>query len=456
MQGMNMIQRKVVPGMLALALLLAGCQTPPSGPTPASTTAPPSETAIVEATPPQAPPTATVGPTATPTGVPFTEADLEGSLQVAQDFLARLATGDYRSAYGSLLSTQGQQRLADLVLGRLALSNPHISFFELLGAEPANERIAVDVVWLETFEGQGEVGTQEATIYLARQGDDILIDDVALGSYVPAATPMPPMLPKAEALSTPAVAGEEMRFRASGFQASEIVLTWMELADGTLLKPLFGTSDAQGVFEVTYAGDETRGLETGRWIWWAQALRDSTRNTGITFEVQAAPTAVPTPTTAPTRPPAQPTAAPPAAATTVATATAAPAPGVAYGAPTLLWPEPLTSRDPGSALVVEFVPVADTLAADEWYELTVIGRTLQGAVYNAGSVRGKGDACDGQYGTPCVKLIAGERFMDPFFLGGVEGRAEWYVQVVRQTGIDQFTPVSPPSESRSVILTPRP
>ena len=187
MQGMNKIKQMVVPGVLVLALLLAGCQTPPDGPTPA-----PSETATVEATPTEAPPTPTLEPPPLPTAEPVTEADLDASLDVARDFLARLSAGEYRVVYGSLLTTGGQQRLADLVLGRLALSNPHISFFELLGSQPADGRIAVDVVWRETFEGQGELGTQEATVFLARQGDQILVDDVVLGSFSPAATPVPP------------------------------------------------------------------------------------------------------------------------------------------------------------------------------------------------------------------------------------------------------------------------
>jgi hypothetical protein len=451
---MKLIKQTVVPGVLVLALLLAGCQNPPNEPTPA-----PSETATVEASPTEAPPTPTLGPTPLPTAEPVTEADLDASLDVTRDFLARLATGEYRVAYGSLLTTGGQQRLADLVLGRLALSDPHISFFELLGSQPADDRIAVDVIWRETFESQGELGTQEATVFLARQGDRILVDDVELGSYVPAATPVPPALPQAEALSSPAVAGQELRFQASGFQAGETVLVWLELADGTLLEPLFGTADSQGVLDVAYDGAETSGQAAGRWIWWAQALRDSTRNTGITFDVQPGPTATPTQppvVVAPTQAPARPTAAPVATAPPVAAATPTPAaPGTAYGAPTLLWPEPVTSRDFGSALIVEFVPVADVLAADEFYELVLVASTQTGTVYNAGSVRGKGDTCDGVYSTACVKLIANERFMDGFHLGGVEGRGEWYVQVVRQTGADQYTPVSPPSESRIVLLKPR-
>jgi hypothetical protein len=452
---MKTINQLMVPGVLVLALLLAGCQTPPNGPTPA-----PSETATVEVSPTEAPPTPTLGPTPLPTAEPVTEADLDASLDVARDFLAKLATGEYRIAYGSLLTTGGQQRLADLVLGRLALSDPHISFFELLGSQPANGRIAVDVIWRETFEGQGELGAQEATIYLARQGDRILVDDVELGSYVPAATPVPPALPRAEALSNPAIAGQELRFQASGFQAGETVLVWLELADGTLLEPFFGTADSQGILDVAYDGAETSGQSAGRWIWWAQALRDSTRNTGITFDVQPGPTATPTQppvVVAPTQPPARPTAAPAATAPPVAAAspTPAPAPGTAYGAPTLLWPEPVTSRDFGSALIVEFVPVADVLAADEFYELVLVASTQTGTVYNAGSVRGKGETCDGVYSTACVKLIANEQFMRGFHPDGVDGNGEWYVQVVRQTGADQYTPASPPSESRIVLLKPR-
>lgn len=452
MQGMKKYQSLVVPGVLVLALLLAGCQNPPSGPTPA-----PVETVTVEASPTEAPPTPTLEPTPLPAVTPFSEADLDAALDVVRDALAKLSTGDYRVVYGSLLTTAAQQQLADLVLGRLALDNPHISFFEMLGAQPAEDRIAVDVVWRETFEGQGEVGAQEATFYLTRQDDKLLVDDVQLGSYSPAATPVPPPLPKAETLTNPAVAGEDLRFRASGFQAGETVLAWLELADGALLEPTFGVTDDQGMLEVTYAGAQTLGQEAGRWIWWAQALRDSARNTGITFEVQAAPTPPPPPPTAtprPTQAPAQP--APTATAAVAVEPTATSAPSTAYGAPVLIWPEPVTSRDFGSALIVEFVPVADELAADELYELVLVSKSQQGTVFNGGSVRGRGEACTGVRNTPCVTLIADERFMRDFHPSGVEGRGEWYVQVVKQTGIEQYTPVSPPSETRVVLLKPRP
>lgn len=459
MQGMRELKQTVVPVVLVLALLLAGCQNQPGGPTPAPTSELSSETAAVVTAPPQAPPTPTSGPTATPTAQPVTEEDIDASLTVARDFLARLSTGDYRAVYGSLLTTEGQQRLADLVLGRLALANPHISYFELLGSQPAGQRVAVDVVWRETFEGQGEVGSQEATVFLARQGDQVLIDDIALGSFTPAPTPAPPPLPRAEVLSSPAVAGQEMRFRASGFQVGETVLAWLELADGTLLDPLFGVSNEEGAVEVAYPGGETSDLPAGRWIWWAQALRDSARNTGITFDVQAAAAAAPTPTAppTPTQAPARPTATPAAAAVTPVPAapTATQPPSTAYGAPTLIWPEPLTERSFGSALIVEFIPVAAELAADEFYELVVTGETEQGTIYNQGRVLGKGGACQGVRETPCVTLIADERFMDPFHRGGIDSRGEWYVQVVRQTGVDQYTPASPPSEVRVVTLKPR-
>ncbi len=444
----------VVPGVLVAALLLTACQNPPAEPTPVATLLPASETTIAQPAPPEATPTSTQAPA--PTAEPVSEADVETSLARTRDFLARLSTGDFRAAYGALLTTEGQQRLADLVLGRLALANPHISYFELLGAQPDAGRVAVNVLWRETFEGQGEVGTQEATVLLTRQGEQFLIDDMVLGSFTPAATPAPPSLPRAETLSSPAVAGQEMRFRATGFQAGETVLVWLELADGTLLEPLFGVSDSTGAIEVTYPGLETSGLADGRWIWWAQALRDSARNTGITFDVQPEQVAAaPTATQPPAQPPAQPTAtvAPVAAAPTAPPApTATATPSTAYGAPTLLWPEPLTSRNAGSALVVEFVPVTGELGPDEWYELVLVARDPAGMVYNAGSVRGKGDLCDGVYDTPCVKLIALERFMDLFYPRNGEGRGEWYIQVVRQTGPEQFVPISLPSEARVVLL----
>jgi hypothetical protein len=104
---------------------------------------------------------------------------------------------------------------------------------------------------------------------------------------------------------------------------------------------------------------------------------------------------------------------------------------------------------------VEFVPVTGDLAPDELYELVLIAADLQGNVYNGGSVRGRGNPCSGQYSQPCLSLTADERFMSPFHPTGVEGRGTWYVQVVRQTGDGQFTPVSPPSEQRIVILKPR-
>ncbi len=451
---MKAIKRLVVPGVLVAALLLAGCQNPPAEPTPAATLPPTSETTTVQPTPSEAAPTATLEPA--PTSEPVSEADIEASLATTRDFLARLSTGDYRAAYGALLTVAGQERLADLVLGRLALADPHISYFELLGAQPDEQRIAVDVLWRETFEGQGEVGSQEATVLLLRQNGRILIDDVILGSFTPAATPVPPSLPRAETLVSPAVAGQEMRFRAAGFQVGETVLAWLELADGTLLEPLFGVSDSEGVVEVVYPGDETSNLPAGRWIWWAQALRDSARNTGITFDVEAAPAAAPTPTSppAPTQAPARPTPAP-AATAVPAAPTATPAPSTAYGPPTLIWPEPVTERSFGSALIVEFIPVAAELAADEYYELVLVGKTDQGTIFSQGSVLGKGDACQGVRNTPCVLLIASERFMDPFHRGGSDSRGEWFVQVVRQTGAEQYTPISPPSEVRVVTLKPR-
>ena len=140
---------------------------------------------------------------------------------------------------------------------------------------------------------------------------------------------------------------------------------------------------------------------------------------------------------------APPTAAPP---------TDTPAPSTAYGAPLLLLPEPLTSREFNSALIVEFQSVAEELAFDEFYQLNLIATNLQGTIYNGGSVQGKGGACDGQYNVPCRQLIADERFMNPFFPDGVEARGEWFVQVVKETAPGQFTPVSPPSEVRVVNL----
>ncbi len=83
--------------------------------------------------------------------------------------------------------------------------------------------------------------------------------------------------------------------------------------------------------------------------------------------------------------------------------------------------------------------MADVLAADEFYELVLVASTQTGTVYNAGSVRGKGETCDGVYSTACVKLIANEQFMRGFHPDGVDGNGEWYVQVVRQTGADQYT-----------------
>jgi hypothetical protein len=374
-----------------------------------------------------------------------------------RDFLTGLSTSDFRQVYATLLTTSGQQRLADLVLGRLALANPRISYFELLGAEAADGRIAVDVSWEESYEGQGLVGRQAARILLARQDEAFLVDDVELADYVPAATPLPPPLPRAEALTNPAAPGQDMQFRASGFSNGETVLAWLELPDGSLTAPSFQSADSNGTFELAYSGATTRNLQPGRWIWWAQALRDSTRNTGITFDVLAppSPTTTPTPTRAPTRP-AQPQ---PTAAPTRQLAQPSPTsrpPSAAYGAPVLLWPDAVgTSREYPGVLVVEFVPVAEELAGDEFYEMILVARDPVGNVYNAGSIRGKGEPCSGQYSQPCRSLASDPRFMQLFYPNGFEGQGVWYVQVVRQTGPDQFSPVSPPSEQRTVILKPR-
>ena len=349
---MNHVKRIVGMGLLAL-LLLAGCSRNPAGrPTPASATSLPSETltavAVSVETPtlvsPSATPTAAV--TDTPTTQPFTEEDVTSALDVVRDFLGKLSSGEYRVAYGRLLTTGGQERLAELVLGRLALSNPRISYFELLGSEPAADHLAVDVAWRETVEGQGDLGTQQARVLVARQNGALLVDDIELGEFQPEATALPPSLPKAEALTSPAVAGQEMRFRATGFQSGETVLAWLELPGGRLLTPSFQTSDDQGVLETVYSADATGGLDAGQWIWWAQSLRDSTRNTGITFEVQAPPTPAPTATRAPSataRP--RPTQPGPTVAPVVVQPTPAPKPSVGYGAPTLLWPELETSRE---------------------------------------------------------------------------------------------------------------
>ncbi|MER2600628.1 MAG: hypothetical protein ABTQ73_14005 [Caldilineales bacterium] len=457
---MKRIKQLVGLSVLATALLLAGCRNSAGEPTPAPIpTIADTVVAQLETTVPPAP-------------APVTQADLDAALSSAGTLLAELANGGYREVYGTLLTADGQQKLGDLVLGRLALANPHISFFELNGAEPVDDRIAVEAVWRETLEGQGDLGSQQAIIYLVRQGEQMLVDDIELVAFTAAATPVPPPLPKAESLNDPAVAGEELRFRASGFQAGETVLSWLELADGTLLDAAFAASNEQGALEIAYSGEQTANLAPGQWIWWAQALRDSARNTGISFEVQAVTTPTPTevPTEVPTNtPPPTPTTAPVVVLPTATrppvavapTATAQPIPTnpppaqpSGYSAPLLLWPEPLTSRDFGSALVVEFVPVTGALAANEWYELVVIGENNQGQVYNGGSVRGKGDACSGTYSSPCVKLVADERFLSGFF-GGSDNNGRWYVQVVRQDASGQFAVVSPPSEARVVKFNHR-
>lgn len=448
-------KRFLLLGLLAMALVVAAaCSRQPEGePSPAPAT--PTSAAATDQ--PTAPPTDTppLAPTDTPAPPPITEAEVDAALATVRDFLGKLSTGEYREAYGAYLTTAGQERLAELVLGRLALSNPHISFFELLGAEPQGDRVAVDVLWRESYEGQGDVGEQQAQVLLARQGDELLVDDIELGAYEPAATAVPPSLPRAEVLTQAPSTGQAMSFRASGFQGGETILSWLELPDGSTLDPVFGVSDGAGSYETTFDGSVVAGQEAGNWIWWVQALRDSSRNAGITFAVAAAPTATAAPTQAPTptqRPTVQATRPP--AATAAPTATSAPS--TAYGAPVLLWPEPLTSREFNSALIVEFQPVAEELAADEFYQLVLTATNLQGNVYNGGSVQGKGNPCSGQYGVSCRQLIADERFMNLFYPDGVEARGEWFVQVVKETAPGQFTAVSPPSETRVVILKPRP
>lgn len=457
-------KKMFVLGLLAVLLVLAAaCNRQPEGePSPVPATVAPIEATNEPATTPADTPT--LSPSDTPTTLPITEAEVDAALAMVRDFLGKLSTGAYREAYGSQLTTAGQEQLSELILGRLALSNPHISFFELLGAEPLGDRISVDVVWRETYDGQGDVGDQQAQVLLARQDDGFLVDDIELGAFEPAATPIPPSLPRADVLTEAPAVGQPLSFRASGFQGGETILAWLELPDGVTLDPVFGVSDADGSFETTYDGPVITGLEAGNWIWWVQALRDSSRNAGITFAVATEPTVTLAPTEPPTATPrpavVQPTQ-PPVVSSTAAPPTAAPptdtpAPSTAYGAPLLLFPEPLTSREFNSALIVEFQPVAEELAFDEFYQLNLTATNLQGTIYNGGSVQGKGGACDGQYNVPCRKLIADERFMNPFFPDGVEARGEWFVQVVKETAPGQFTPVSPPSEVRVVNLKPRP
>lgn len=454
---MRIVNKLHGPVLVVLALLLiAGCsQNPQGGPTARPEPAVVDQTTTVApAASPSPTPSPTLAPTATLTAIPPTQADLDAALSVVRNFMAQLSEGRFREAYGALLTTAGQQRLADLVLGRLALKNPHISYFEVLGAEPVGDQIAVDIVWQEMHDDLGPVGTQNAQVRLARQDGAFLIDEVELVDYEPAATPPPPPLPRAEALTNPAVPGVDMQFQGSGFESGETVLAWLELPDGSLTAPSFQTTDEDGTFVLVYTADVTRNLQPGRWIWWAQALRDSTRNTGITFDVAPPPSPTATPTAAPTPTP-RPRPTQPPTPSTAPRPTATPRPSsTAYAAPVLLWPEPLTSRTKPGVLVVEFVPVAPSLGPDEYYELVLVARDPLGNVYNAGSVRGLGSPCSGQYGQPCVSLSADQRFMNLFYPSGYEGQGVWYVQVVKQTGPDQFTPISPPSEQRRVILKP--
>ena len=445
--------------LAALLVLAAACNRQPKGePSPVPAT----PTSVEATTEPAVTPadTATVSPSDTPTSLPVTQADVDAALTIVRDFLGKLSTGAYREAYGTQLTTAGQERLSELILGRLALSNPHISFFELLGAEPLGDRISVEAVWRETYDGQGDVGDQQAQILLARQDDGFLVDDIELGAFEPAATPIPPSLPRADVITEAPAVGQAMSFRASGFQGGETILSWLELPDGSSLDPVFGVSDADGTFETTYDGQVIADLEPGNWIWWVQALRDSSRNAGITFAVAEGPTATGVPTEPPTATPrpvvVQPTQ-PPAEATSAPTAPPpanTPASSAAYGAPILLWPELETTRDFKSALIVEFQPVAEELAADEFYQL-VLTAAQQGVVYNSGAIEGKGGPCTGQYDVPCRQLIADQQFMNLFYPDGVQGRGEWFVQVVKQTAPGQFTPVSPPSDVRVVKLNPR-
>ena len=219
---------------------------------------------------------------------------------------------------------------------------------------------------------------------------------------------------------------------------------------------------ARALIEVAYDGVDTSGLAAGRWIWWAQALRDSTRNTGITFEVQAGPTAD----------------AHSAAGRRSPYPAASPADGSAgsdYAARGCSAPHAddcaaqRRLRRAGLALARAGHLARLWLSADRgvragrrcsWrptssYELVLVASNQLGTVYNAGSVRGKGDTCDGVYSTAVCQADRQRAVHATFHPDGVEGRGEWYVQVVRQTGADQYTAVSPPSESRTVLLKPR-
>ena len=176
-------KKMFVLGLLAALLVLAAaCNRQPEGePSPVPATVAPIEATDEPATTPADTPT--LSPSDTPTTPPITEAEVDAALVTVRDFLGKLSTGAYREAYGSQLTTAGQEQLSELILGRLALSNPHISFFELLGAEPLGDRISVDVVWRETYDGQGDVGDQQAQVLLARQDDGFLVDDIELGDF---------------------------------------------------------------------------------------------------------------------------------------------------------------------------------------------------------------------------------------------------------------------------------
>ncbi|MCB0243797.1 MAG: hypothetical protein KDI12_10325, partial [Anaerolineae bacterium] len=121
---MSNYRKLLVLGLLAALLVLAAaCNRQPEGePSPVPATVAPVE--ATDAPPPTPADTPTLSPSDTPTSLPVTDADVDRALTVVRDFLGQLSTGAYREAYGSRLTTAGQERLSELILGRLALSNP--------------------------------------------------------------------------------------------------------------------------------------------------------------------------------------------------------------------------------------------------------------------------------------------------------------------------------------------
>lgn len=204
----------VLPLLLAVALVAAGCSggagappspTPAAAPTraaqplPSPTASAPTPTPQQQARPsPRPSALATEAPTSTPSPTPvWTPSRMHEILArgAVRMLLQGLVDREPPALWATQLTDRARQAYQDLLLGRFAASSPHLSRFDLGEATllPDGRGYAVPATLYETLADGTLVGMQEVTFVVVREGRLWLVDALEMGPYrQPTPTPQPP------------------------------------------------------------------------------------------------------------------------------------------------------------------------------------------------------------------------------------------------------------------------